>query len=134
MFYRLVHAVKSTVSSTLMLMGAHETICLFFLRSVRFNFKTRLACSIFPLKKISFLRVNSVKGSLLPQELEVRVWLNGYIQLFSKKWPPERSVHAEFLAGLSPLVSKLIRYLSKNQFIFVEINIYGNRIILRLNL
>ena len=60
MFYRLVHAVKSTVSSTLMLMVAHETICLFFLKSVQFNFKARLACQIFALKKISLLRVNSV--------------------------------------------------------------------------
>ena len=29
-FCDLIHAVKSTVSSTLMLMVAHDTICLFF--------------------------------------------------------------------------------------------------------
>ena len=84
--------------------------------------KDFLVTSKFSLRFASALGIGS-------QSLARRLYL-----AFSKKWPPERSVHAEFLAGLSPLVSKLIRYLSKNQFIFVEINIYGNRIILRLNL
>ena len=40
-FYDLIHAITSTVTSTLMLIVAHDNICFFFffLSSVKFNFQ-----------------------------------------------------------------------------------------------
>ena len=63
MFYRLVHAVKSTVSSTLMLMVAHETICLFFII---------LVCTIQFQNSIGLLNLSIEKDFLVTSKFSLR--------------------------------------------------------------
>ena len=97
-FNHLVHAVKSTVSLTFMLMVARHFLFIFFLSSVNsiskldwlfqsFKCKDFLVMSIFSLKFASALGI--------ARQCLVNGMIDKCIYIFFWKWPPNKSVPAD---------------------------------------